>query len=99
MGKRSSVRWAGLSLVGLGAALLLAQSIDWDRMWPVFPLLGGLVFLGSYVASGFRDGGLAFIGTGATLSGLLFFGFSFGFWKWDEMARLWPLFPLIGGLS
>jgi hypothetical protein len=89
----------GLSLVGVGVALLLAQWVGWDRFWPIFPILGGPAFLAGYAASDPRDPGLAFLGTGALLVGLFFFGFSLGQWEWGEMARLWPIWPLIGGLT
>jgi len=99
MRDRVGVVWAGLSLIGLGAAFLLAQSFGWGRIWPIFPLIGGLAFLGSYVATGFTDGGLAFVGTAATLIGLFFFGFTLGVWEWADMGRLWPVFPIIGGIA
>jgi hypothetical protein len=99
MRDRIGAVWAGLGLVGLGVAFLLAQAFGWGRIWPIFPLIGGLAFLGSYVATGFTDGGLAFIGTAATLIGLFFFGFTLGVWEWANMARLWPAFPIIGGVA
>jgi hypothetical protein len=93
------VVWAGLGLIGLGIAFLLAQWIGWDKLWPIFPLLGGLAFFAGYAASGFQDAGLAFVGTAATLIGLFFFGFTLGNWEWVEMVRLWPVFALIGGIA
>lgn len=97
--QQQSALWTGLGLIGLGVAFLLAQFIGWDRIWPLFPLLGGLAFLAGYVASGFRDGGLVFVGVLAALIGLFFFGFSFGVWEWAQMADLWPVFPLIAGVA
>jgi hypothetical protein len=96
---RWGTAWAGLGLIGLGIAFLVANVVGWDKIWPVFPLLGGLAFLGSYVASGFEEGGFAFAGTAATLVALFFFGFSFGIWEWEQMAELWPVFPFIGGVA
>jgi ATP/ADP translocase len=96
---RLGVVWAGLGLTGLGIAFLLAQWIGWDKIWPMFPLLGGLVFFAGYVASGFKDAGLTFVGTAATLIGLFFFGFTLGYWDWEEMAQLWPVFVAIGGVA
>jgi hypothetical protein len=96
---RLGAAWAGLALIGLGIAFLLAQWIGWDRVWPIFPLFGGLAALVSYVAGGLRDEGLVFVGTAATLVGLFFFGFTLGIWQWDQMAELWPVFVLIGGIS
>jgi hypothetical protein len=34
-----------------------------------------------------------------TLLGLFFFGFTSGYWAWEEMASLWPVFPLIVGVA
>jgi hypothetical protein len=99
MRDRYGVMWAGLGLIGLGVAFLVAQFIGWDKIWPIFPILGGLAFLGGYAAGGFRDAGLVFVGTLAVLVGVFFFGFSLGIWEWAQMADLWPAFPLIGGLG
>jgi hypothetical protein len=96
---RLGVVSAGLGLIGFGVAFLVAQLIGWDRVWPIFPIAGGLAFFLGYAASGFRDGGLVFVGTGAVLVGVFFFGFSLGRWEWEEMSRLWPVFPLIGGVA
>jgi hypothetical protein len=90
---------AGLVLIALGAVLLIAQWIGWDRIWPIFPLLGGLAFLAAYVVGGFREAGFVFVGLAATLVGLFFFGFSLGYWEWAEMSRLWPVFLIIGGVA
>ena len=97
--KRSEVLWLGLGLIGLGTALLVATLVGWDSIWPAFPLLGGLFFYCAYVDSGFQDEGLAFAGTLAVLIGVFFFGFTLGFWEWEAMERLWPVFILILGLA
>lgn len=91
--------WGGLVCIGLGIAFLIAQWIGWDRIWPLFPLMGGAAFLGAYALGGFRESGFVFVGIAATLVGLFFFGFGFGIWEWAEMADLWPVFPIIGGVA
>ena len=91
--------WGGLGLISLGIVLVLAQLIGWEQIWPVFVVLGGLAFLAGYVVGGFQDAGLVFVGVGATLVGLFFFGFTLGPWAWEEMAKLWPVFLLIGGVA
>lgn len=97
--QQQTALWTGLGLIGFGVALILAQFIGWDQIWPLFPLLGGVAFLVGYVASGFRESGFVFVGLLATLLGLFFFGFSLGFWEWGNMRRLWPVFPLIAGIA
>jgi hypothetical protein len=97
--QQKSALWTGLGFIVLGVALILAQLIGWDRLWPLFPLLGGLAFLAGYVVSGFRESGFVFVGILALLVGLFFFGFSLGFWEWGDMERLWPVFPLIAGIA
>jgi hypothetical protein len=97
--KRFGVVWGGLVLIALGLALLLAQWIGWEGIWPIFPLLGGLAFYAGYLSTGLRDSGLAFVGTGAVLVGLFFFGFTLGPWEWTDMARLWPGFAIILGIA
>lgn len=97
----------GVALVVLGALLLLARLTNWgewtgwENIWPVFPVGFGLLFLVAYFAGGLKDGGLAFLGTGLILTGAFFFGFTLkpGLWEWEDMAKLWPLFPLIWGLA
>lgn len=96
---RVGVVWAGLSLIGLGVAFLVASWVGWDKAWPIFPLFGGLTFLVGYFVGGRRDEGFVFLGTAAFLLGLFFFGFTLGYWEWGEMSVLWPVFPLIGGVA
>jgi LiaI-LiaF-like transmembrane region len=96
---RPGMIWIGLGLIGLGIVFVLAQGMGWDKIWPVFPVLGGLAFWAAYAGTGFKDGGLAFVGTLAVLVGLFFFGFTFGLWEWAEMAQLWPGFLIIAGVA
>lgn len=96
---RTGAVWTGIVLIGLGVILAIAQLGGWDKIWPIFPLFVGVALLVSYGLGRFRDGGLAFLGTAATLIGLFFFGFTLGFWEWGDMENLWPVFPIIGGLA
>lgn len=77
----------GVALPGLG------------ELWPAFPFLAGVAFLVAFGVGGFEDPGLVFPGTAAVLVGLFFGLFSVGPLAWDEMARLWPCFPLIAGIA
>ena len=79
-----------------------------DTMWPIFPLVVGLLFLSGYALNR-RDPGMLFIGLAATLIGAFFFLFTLRLplpitglqdgVRWDDMERLWPAFVVIGGLS
>ncbi|MFZ5916116.1 MAG: LiaI-LiaF-like domain-containing protein [Chloroflexota bacterium] len=103
MKKRAPGIVPGVLLILLGLFFLMQQLaprlLSWSNIWPLFPTLAGLAFLAGWLFGRERDPGLLFIGTAATLVGLFFFPFSFGLLNWAEMARLWPAFPIIGGLA
>ncbi len=103
MRKRRGMMVPGIILILLGFFFLLQQFtaglLGWDRIWPVFPTLAGLAALAGWLFSDPRDPGLLFVGTGSTLVGLFFFPFTFGVFEWGDMERLWPAFPIIGGLA
>ena len=79
-----------------------------DALWPIFPLGGGLLFLGGYLLDR-RDPGLIFVGLAATLIGAFFFLFTLRMplpvagmqegVRWDDMGKLWPAFVVIAGMS
>ena len=96
---RAGTVWMGLGLIAAGIAVAAAMLVGWDKMWPIFPVIGGLALLVGYLLGGAQDGGLAFLGTAALLIGLFFFGFTLGVWDWGDMSRLWPIFPVIGGVA
>jgi hypothetical protein len=96
---RQATIWLGLGLIGLGIVFVLGLWIGWESIWPIFVLAGGVASLVGYAVGGFRESGLVFLGVGAILVGLFFFGFSLGYWAWSDMAWLWPIFPIIGGIA
>lgn len=100
----NAIIW-GLVLIGVGGWFLL-QTLGFPmpgmgRLWPIFPtLVGAGFFVGWLFNAHKRDAfGLAIPGTINLLVGLFFFGFTFGIFSWGDMAYLWPVFPLIVGLS
>jgi hypothetical protein len=93
----------GLVLIALGA-WFLASSLGvrlpgLGELWPVFPLGFGLVFLAQYFAGGRRDDGLIFTGVTGALTGAFFLAITLGPLGWGDLGRLWPVFPLIGGVA
>ncbi len=100
--RRGSVL-GGLIIIAIGVWFLMSSLginlPNIGNLWPVFPTLGGLVFLGAYVFGKEKDAGFMIPGVGGFLVGLFFFLFTFGVYEWGEMSRLWPVFPLIGGIA
>ena len=99
--RRKGTTILAISLILLGTFLLLNQFgfLDWDVMWPVFPLAGGLAFLGSYIFGQRRDPDRVFLGTAATLVGLVFFFVTLGPLEYSDLNIWWPVFVLIGGVA
>lgn len=92
-----------LVLILLGIYLLLAELNvgipGWDVVWPIFPFAGGLAFLGSFVFGQRRDPGQVFVGTAATLVGLVFFFVTLGPLSYRDLTTWWPVFVLIGSAA
>ena len=72
---RTGILIASAVLICLGVVWALALWIGWDRVWPIFPLLGGLCFLVGLVSSGYKEDCLFFVFTSAVILGIFFFGF------------------------
>jgi len=99
---RGSILW-GIVLMALGA-WFMADNVGyalpgWDVIWPVFPTLGGLAFIVSFLAGREQDAGVLIPGVGGFLCGLFFFAFTAGFLRWSDMSDWWPIFPFIAGLA
>ena len=92
-----------LVLILLGIYLLLAELNvgipGWDVIWPIFPFAGGLAFLGSFVFGQRRDPGQVFVGTAATLVGLVFFFVTLGPLSYRDLTTWWPVFVLVGSAA
>ena len=93
----------GLAIIGVGVWFLLRNLgvalPGIGGLWPIFPTLGGLAFMAMYATGRERDAGILIPGIGGFLIGLFFFLFTFGIVEWSAMGRLWPVFPLIGGIA
>ena len=94
--------YIGFSLVAAGGWFALASlgmpAPSPEKMWPVFPIWGGSLFLLGYLLNT-RNFGLVLPGSAAMMVGLFLFPFAVERWPWDRMESLWPVFPLIGGLA
>ncbi len=100
---RKGTALLALVFIVLGVYLLLAELgvgvPGWDAVWPVFPLAGGLAFLGMYAFGQQRDPGQVFVGTAATLVGLAFFFITLGPLEYQDLDTWWPAFVLIGSVA
>jgi hypothetical protein len=92
-----------LVLILLGFYLLMDQLgigvPGWDVVWPVLPFAAGLAFLGSYVFGERHDPGQVFVGTAATLVGLVFFFITLGPLEYSDLGTWWPVFVLVGSVA
>lgn len=73
--------------------------LDWGNLWPLYIVLCGSAFLAGWAMSPRHEPGLAFVGTGALLTGIFLAPFAWEMVAWERMAVWWPIFPLIGGLA
>jgi hypothetical protein len=93
----------GLTVLGLGVWFLLNNlGFDLPRLgslWPIFPTLGGLWFISSFLRGQEKDAGVLIPGVGGLFVGLFFFAITLGPLEWSELRDLWPVFPLIGGIA
>lgn len=102
---RRSAILLGLLLIAIGGWFLLRNLgvplPGVGQMWPVFVLVPGLLFLAGYVFGESHDPGLAFVGTAAVLLGGFFLMTTLGIGGLSpsDMGRLWPIYPLIGGMA
>ncbi len=93
----------GLLLILLGIWILLSTlGVEWasmERLWPVILIVGGVASFVSGLRSERRESGALWFGIVGTLSGVVFLYITVGPADWEDMAQLWPIFPVIAGLG
>jgi hypothetical protein len=98
-GESRSLVW-GIILIIIGIIFLGNNlhwfTLDWEEIWPLFMICGGLLFWISWIANR-RDTGLLMPGTILITYGLLFEFCALHGWYW--MDDLWPVFILGVGLG
>jgi hypothetical protein len=101
--KRGGSLFGGLFLIGLGlwflADNLLLDLPSLGYMWPIFPTLGGLGLVYSYLRDRDRDAAVLVPGIGGFLVGIFFFAITLGPLTWSDLVQWWPIFLLIGGIA
>ena len=92
-----------LVLILIGVYFLLIQLElgipELDRLWPVFPFAGGMVFMSSYALSSRENAAPVFWGTALTLSSIFFFMITLGEQDYSVLGATWPVFIVIAGIA
>jgi hypothetical protein len=102
---RSGVVIWGLVMIAVGGWFLLRtlgfRLPGMGQMWPIFPTLVGVsIFVGWLFTPDKRANyGMMIPATINVLVGLFFFLFTMDIFPWGAMGYLWPVFPLIVGIS
>ena len=100
MGNRYSRIVVGTWLVVWGILLLLVSNhvlLGWKHLWPCILVVSGVIML--RVLQNRLSFGAIFAGTWTILLGLFLTLFSFNFLEWGSMRSLWPIIPMIVGVS
>ncbi|HEU4929935.1 MAG TPA: GAF domain-containing protein [Candidatus Krumholzibacteria bacterium] len=100
MGNRHSRMVVGTWLVVWGILLLLVSNhvlLGWKHLWPCILVVSGVVML--RVLQNRLSFAAIFAGTWTILLGIFLTLFSFGFLDWGIMRTLWPIIPMIVGVS
>jgi len=91
-------KFTGIGLIVIGALFLMVSNdvlLGWSNVWPLFPILGGMLFLRVYARN--KTPEMLFGGMSALLMGVFLLFFSLGIFSWARMEVLWPVIPAIAG--
>jgi hypothetical protein len=92
----------GLFLTLVGIFLLFGNlgliELDWNNLWPIFPLFLGLFFFLQYLNH--KDKGIIIPATLFTGIGVFFLMFTLpNGVPWSQMSQWWPIIPMILGFG
>jgi hypothetical protein len=90
----------GTWLVVWGVLLLLVSNrvlLGWEHLWPCILVVSGVVML--RVLQSRLSFAVVFAATWAILLGIFLTAFAFGILEWERMRSLWPIIPIIIGVS
>lgn len=93
-------KFTGILLIIIGILFLMVSNniwLGWSNVWPLFPILAGLLLFRVYLGN--RSPEMLFGGITAFFCGLFLLFFSLGLFSWSRMEMLWPVFPAIGGIG
>jgi hypothetical protein len=93
-------KFTGVILIVVGIMFLMVSNniwLGWADVWPLFPILAGLMLLRVYVGN--KSPEMLFGGVSSLFIGLFLLLFSLGIFPWSRMNSLWPVFPAIGGIG
>ncbi len=100
MGNPKSRMLVGTWLVVWGILLLLVSNhvlLGWKHLWPAILVVSGVVML--RVLQSRLTFAVVFAAAWMILLGLFLTAFSFGLIEWGRMRSLWPIIPMIIGVS
>lgn len=84
----------------IGVLFLLVSNnlwLGWANVWPLFPILAGMVFLRVYARS--KTPEMLFGGVATVLMGVFLLLFSLNIFPWSRMDSLWPVIPAIASVA
>ena len=93
-------KFTGIGLIIIGVLFLMVSNnvlLGWANVWPLFPILGGILFLRVYARG--RTPEMLFGALTSLLMGVFLLFFSLGIFPWSRMESFWPVIPAIAGIG
>jgi hypothetical protein len=93
-------KFTGIGLIVIGALFLMVSNnvlLGWANVWPLFPILGGILFLRVYARN--KTPEMLFGAIASLFMGVFLLFFSLGIFPWSRMESFWPVIPAIAGIG